>query len=189
VTVLAIDPSLSGCAVVIAASLTPAYSQRFVTKPAAGVLARVHRYRSIAEPILALAREHTPRLVLIEGYSFGSKGGQSFDRAELGGILRDRLCDLAPVIEVPPSSLKKWATGKGNAQKAEVVSAVSRRFDRSFTNDDEADAFALAMLGLAILTPSEWSSIPKAQLEVASKLSTQVHELIAAFDRQLRGAA
>jgi Holliday junction resolvasome RuvABC endonuclease subunit len=45
------------------------------------------------------------------------------------------------------ATLKKWATGKGNADKAAMLGAVARRWKRVDT-DDEADALALAYWAL-----------------------------------------
>jgi len=56
--------------------------------------------------------------VFIEGYSFGSKGRAVFQIAENCGILKYRLEYLnIPYETVVPSVVKKFATGKGNADK------------------------------------------------------------------------
>jgi Holliday junction resolvasome RuvABC endonuclease subunit len=53
---------------------------------------------------------------------------------------------------VHTASLKKWTTGKGNADKAAMLEAVARRWKRVDT-DDEADAVALLYYALAELVP------------------------------------
>lgn len=50
-----------------------------------------------------------------------------------------------PVAIVNPGTLKKWATGKGNAKKPEVL-AAAREWCRP-RNHDEADAAWLALMG------------------------------------------
>ncbi len=84
-----------------------------------------------------------PRLVVVEGYSYGStQGGPT--AGELGGVLRLAVHRAnCPLLVVAPTSVKKYATGKGNAPKAAVVSAATQRADRSFSRDDEADAWWL----------------------------------------------
>jgi Holliday junction resolvasome RuvABC endonuclease subunit len=53
----------------------------------------------------------------MEGYSLGSKG-KVFNLAENMGILKHKFhISNIPFIEVPPKSLKKYATGSGNASK------------------------------------------------------------------------
>ncbi len=54
---------------------------------------------------------------------------------------------------VPPADLKRFTTGKGNANKDAMVAAVERRWGRHITDDNEADAFALLQWALAELVP------------------------------------
>jgi len=172
--ILAVDPSLAGTAYALALPGLPVLCERVKTKPSGpSVFARVDRYRAITDPIVDLARQHEPALCLIEGYSFGSAGGKvagrAHDRAELGGVLRWRLRSrVAAFVEVAPSTLKKFACGRGNAPKAEVVSAASRRWGRTFASDDEADAYCLMMLGLVLVGRA--SADNKAQAEVVAML-------------------
>jgi Holliday junction resolvasome RuvABC endonuclease subunit len=97
-------------------------------------------------------------LVVIEGYGFGPNQLASYRLAELGGIVRLLLWDLGvPFIEVPPTSLKLWATGRGNASKDAMVEAawnLSRDafgVPTPFATDDEADAWHLWSLGMQIV--------------------------------------
>ena len=53
------------------------------------------------------------------------------------------------LVEVPPTTLKKFISGKGNAGKAEIVSTLSSKFGMAFKTDNAADAYGLAQLGLA----------------------------------------
>jgi crossover junction endodeoxyribonuclease RuvC len=50
---------------------------------------------------------------------------------------------------VGPSTLKKWATGNGNAQKAEMIAAARRRFGCEVEDDNEADALLILGWSLA----------------------------------------
>jgi Holliday junction resolvasome RuvABC endonuclease subunit len=88
-----------------------------------------------------------PPLVVLEGYSFGSKGNAIFQTGELGGILRLWMWENnVPLAIVTPQQMKKYATGSGGSGKDLVLSAAVRRFDRDFTND-EADAQWLYAMG------------------------------------------
>ena len=49
-------------------------------------------------------------------------------------------------LKVPPSTLKKYATGRGNAKKIEVVLSVYKHFGKEFKDDNEADAYVLAKI-------------------------------------------
>lgn len=49
-------------------------------------------------------------------------------------------------LKVPPSTLKKYATGRGTAKKVEIVLAVYKHFGREIRDDNEADAYVLAKI-------------------------------------------
>ena len=83
-------------------------------------------------------------VVVIEGYSFGSQGRAVYQIAELGGVIRYSLwMRKIPYVEVSPSTLKKWATGKGNCGKDEMIASAIRRHGFEGANNNEADAFLL----------------------------------------------
>lgn len=85
--------------------------------------------------------------VAIEGYSMGSRNSQSHSAGELGGVLRVYLYEQGiPYVEIPPTCRAKFATGKGNAGKSEVVSSVSARTGIVWSGkgaDDMCDAWIL----------------------------------------------
>jgi crossover junction endodeoxyribonuclease RuvC len=66
-------------------------------------------------------------------------------------------------IKVPPSTLKKFATGRGNAKKTEVILSVYKHYGREFTDDNEADAYVLAQIAAG-------TAKTKYQQEVLEKL-------------------
>lgn len=96
--------------------------------------------------------------VVVEGPAFGAQGGQQghHERAGLFWMVADSLRELplmaseSPVarIVVPPTSLKKYMTGKGNASKDQVLAAVINRFREVPVDDNNvADALSLAAMG------------------------------------------
>lgn len=79
-------------------------------------------------------------LVAAEGYAFG-RHNQAHQLGELGGVIRLALWEAGiPVVEIPPATLKKLATGHGNASKGEVLAAAIRRLGYEGHDDNEADA-------------------------------------------------
>ena len=49
-------------------------------------------------------------------------------------------------LQVPPMTLKKYATGKGNAKKQEMLMQMYKRWSVEFNDDNAADSYALARL-------------------------------------------
>ena len=79
--------------------------------------------------------------------------GSFFDRAQLWGGVYSKLRSSGwrvPVAVVNVATLKAWATGKGNADKAMMLHAARREWP-AVLNDDEADASWLAAMGAAKL--------------------------------------
>tara|TARA_Y100000034_G_scaffold90169_1_gene108593 strand:+ start:851 stop:1429 length:579 start_codon:yes stop_codon:yes gene_type:complete len=73
--------------------------------------------------------------VALEGYAFGAKGNRLFQIAENTGVLKYKLYHLAVPIEiVAPSEVKKFATDKGNASKADMHSAFHKRTNINLKN-------------------------------------------------------
>jgi crossover junction endodeoxyribonuclease RuvC len=95
----------------------------------------------------------TPDLVLIEGPAHGvGRQRGTWDRSGFWWYMVDWFaCHTQagiPVVEVPPATLKKYATGNGAAGKEAVLVAAVRRFPTVDVNtNDEADALWLAAIG------------------------------------------
>ena len=117
-------------------------------KPQANRFARYAHYtRELSELIEAYGVD----LVIIEGYSYAGKFNSSL-QYELGACIRMRLWqDEVKFVEVPPTSLKKFVTGKGNVKKNLMLLAVYKRWDFDTEDDNEADAYGLAQFGRALI--------------------------------------
>jgi hypothetical protein len=55
-------------------------------------------------------------------------------------------------LQIPPMTLKKYATGKGNAKKQEMLMQMYKRWGVEFNNDNAADSYALARLASGSIT-------------------------------------
>lgn len=65
-----------------------------------------------------------------------------------------------PVVEIPPTCRAKFATGRGNASKGEVISAISAKTGIIFagaSGNDECDAWVLEQMGLQRIDKSKYS--------------------------------
>ena len=111
----------------------------------------VKRLSDIRDEVMLACHEHRPDVVIIEGYAFSSRSSQAHSIGELGGVIRMALYQEHYIfIEVPPTCRAKFATGRGNASKTEVVSAISARTGMTWTGkgaDDECDAWILEQMG------------------------------------------
>ena len=94
-------------------------------------------------------------VVAIEGYAFSSRNSQAHSIGELGGVIRLLLWELGkPVVTIPPTCRAKFATGKGNASKNEVISSVSAKTGLVWSNpgaDDKCDAWVMEEMVLCHL--------------------------------------
>jgi crossover junction endodeoxyribonuclease RuvC len=89
-----------------------------------------------------------PYVVVIEDYAFSRAAAHSHQLGELGGVIRLQIHDRGiPTVEIVPSALKKWLTGKGNAGKDDMV-AVAARLGCPVNNNNAVDAWALREMAL-----------------------------------------
>lgn len=113
----------------------------------------VQRLVEISEQVVESAKKLNPVVVIIEGYSYGSKFSRAHALGELGGAVKVGL-HLAGfrIVEVPPKCRAKFATGNGNASKGDVMAFVAANFPGLFAKtcgDDEYDAWILEQMGYA----------------------------------------
>jgi len=113
---------------------------------------------------IAYTVDEEATLVVVEGPAFGAKGDAYHQLAGLWWLItwhfaRARL----PFAIVPPSLLKKYATGLGNASKDQVLMATARRFPDFAGGNDEADALWLAAMGADRL------GVPLVQMPAANR--------------------
>lgn len=117
-------------------------------------------------------------LVVIEGYSMGTQRQASHAHAlgELGGVVRLALWERGlPYVDVPPATLKRFATGKGNAPKDQVLVAAVKRSGIEFATNDEADAWWLRALACEAYG-EPIVDVPAAQRAVVSAVSWPLSE-------------
>jgi crossover junction endodeoxyribonuclease RuvC len=171
--VIGIDASLTGTAVceIREGDTDNHCMDRFSSVPAPGVRGRIDRCSSLIARVMdefSLKNGREDVVVFIEGYSFASPNVAHY-LGELGGLLRSELLFACKdLIEVPPSSLKKFISGTGNAKKEQMIAHVAKRWGHIFATNDECDAFSLAHLGLRYLGLVECDN--QTQREVIAKL-------------------
>jgi len=86
------------------------------------------RLIEITSKIGKMIVDNNINLIAIEGMSFGSQGMVIFESGGLSHLLRAKFVELGvDFIVVPPTTLKKYWAGKGNANKDEMLQATKDR--------------------------------------------------------------
>ena len=134
VSILALDLSLTGTG--------------FCLDGAVGVIrSKLSGYERLSEIRDAVARMcFGVDLVIIEDIVMAYTPGKKWDRTKLAGIIEMWLYDhRVTTVLLNPSTLKKYSTGKGNAQKINMAQAAWRRFHlgEQHTDDNVIDAYLL----------------------------------------------
>lgn len=89
--------------------------------------------------------------IVVEGYSFGSPN-RAHQMGELGGAIRLEAFRWGlPTLVVQPTTLKMFATGRGNAKKPQVLESVRELTGLQIKTHDQADALTLWCIGRHIL--------------------------------------
>jgi len=162
--IIGIDPSLTSTGIIVLRDNKVELAETTKNKPELGTIKRVRLIREriidITENLTDEEEWQAPDLIAIEGFSYGSKGRSVFDIAYLGWRIREdlerlRTEDGIPWLEVPPSQLKKFATGQGNANKEIILQQVYKRWGVEFSDNNQADAYVLAQIGRAYLGDTE----------------------------------
>jgi len=142
ITIIGLDLSLTSTGVAVE-------SDTFTVK---SKLRSEPRLDEISTTLLELFDDAVNPVGIIEGYAFSKRATQAFSLGELGGVVKTRLFQNGyPFILVAPAARAKFATGRGNAGKSEVVSSISARTGKVWTGgnaDDEIDAWVLEEMGL-----------------------------------------
>jgi len=135
--------------------------QSFVRHPllvAKGDTTAMVRIGKIRDALIEILHGLNPATtkVHIEGYSYSSGGANSHHLSELGGVIRMTLSDRGFTWrEIPPRSVKKSFTNKGNASKAEMVGvylqkgyklpAIEVKRPEDHPNEDIVDSIAISL--------------------------------------------
>lgn len=156
--IVGIDPSLTNCGIAVlecdnppkpsTAKVTLLRSVGHAGHNADDWATRSKRIVTQARYVLSLIPRDV-ELAVIEGPAYGTNLPSTHDRAGLWwGLLSGLLAAQIPTAVVNPKTRAKWATGKGNAQKPDVLAAVRNQWpDTRVPNHDCADALTLASMG------------------------------------------
>ena len=107
------------------------------------------RLTLISNNVYDICMEYPDSKISIEGLAFGARGQSMLELAALHYITRTKLwVDKISFEIIPPTVIKKYITGKGNAKKELMLAHVVKKFDILFEDNNICDAFCLAMMAL-----------------------------------------
>lgn len=95
----------------------------------------VHRYSELALWVSGIVETVRPDMIVLEDYAFQA-AGRITALAENGGALKltlHHIHDEIPLFVVAPTSMKKFATGSGRAQKEDIWASFVARFPDTHT--------------------------------------------------------
>lgn len=158
--VLGIDPSLT--------ALGWAHGDAVGVSPHPTVIGDA-RLVEIHRTIADIARSAAVTLAVVEDLPTHGQGAGKTGMAQ--GVVRLALLHAGvPYVLVPPASLKKFATGRGNATKPDMRLALYKRTGIDMRDDNCVDARWLAEMGLhASGCPS--FELPKDQVAVVDRIA------------------
>lgn len=149
---IGIDQSYSGFGITILDSLG-GYETTVARFDTRGVERLQEVYEHVCDTVYSAGKGISPIVATgMEGYAFGSQMANSL--GELGGAVKLALYNVGglygdakfPLI-VPPTSLKKYVTGKGQGvSKSEIMLQVYKKWGAEFSDDNAADSFAIARI-------------------------------------------
>lgn len=110
----------------------------------------IQRIIVVKKRVEALLKKYKITHAVIEAPSFGSVG-QKVQLTELTTPIKIALkLKKIPFYLVPPKTLKYYIAGKGNAEKEDIQRAILEKYFLAFEDDNESDAFGLAIMGLEL---------------------------------------
>ena len=107
------------------------------------------RLQMFYDEFTRIFRHINPDIAVIEGYAFGARS-RHHRLGELGGVVRValRAAGCVSIYEVPPTSLKLYATGSGRAGKDEMLASAEEAEGFLPPSHDVADAIWLWRAGV-----------------------------------------
>jgi Holliday junction resolvasome RuvABC endonuclease subunit len=162
-TVIGIDPSTkTGIVVLDEKQNFQQGNWRTIVQCGGDKKAGFSRLQAIAKEVGRALDTHDPTAeVFIEGLAYGNRFTLVL-MTQIGCVIRLELCKRnRGWWDVPPSLLKKWTTGRGRADKQDMVNATMARWGFHDASDDVVDAYALARLGQFILAGNSLKGVEK----------------------------
>ena len=148
---IGIDQSLTGFALSAVSLDDPSHHDTWVYKSPYNGVQRLYDISQWMRGKLMLMSGHKIVDVAMEGTVLASQSALVL--GELSAVVKVTLWvmygnqpELRTPLQIPPMTLKKYASGKGTSKKQEMLLQIYKRWGIEFNDDNAADAYALARL-------------------------------------------
>ena len=173
--IIGIDPSLTATGIATIDTATGhIHTHTISTTPTSkDIKNRIHRFEKITTAIRDIIRDGDhPALIAIEGPAYGSHSAAgTWDRAGLWWHIANHAALGIDIIEIPPATRCRYATGRGNAAKDVVMISAVRRYPAAdITDNNQADAVILAAIGARLAGHPIDDPLPMANQTALTKL-------------------
>ncbi len=139
---MGIDLSLRGTGVIIIQGDSIVEQALIKTTPKELIEDRIIH---IGKEIRRIWAKYTISGINIEGLAFGARGQRMFELSGLHYHIRIRFANRKiDFMVTPPTTVKKWITGKGNANKEVMLMKVFKKYGEEFLDNNLCDAYCLA---------------------------------------------
>lgn len=147
--VLGIDLGTNKAAIIIITGEkeSPAYSSHLFEADKKATTEK--RMVSILEEIFNMVERIKPELIVCE-YPFNIKGNARILVEMFGVVHYYCLTHGYPFMEVPQTTIKKYATGSGKAEKSDMRMQLYKEFGLDYP-EDQTDAFWIGHMGMTYL--------------------------------------
>ena len=162
-----IDPSLSSTGLVILDESAKVIKQISIK---AGKEDDPLRFMTLTAKVRKQLNPETDK-VIIEGFSFGSKGAGVSKMYGIGWTLRIMLeQDGFSWTEATPSAVKKFGSNRGNAKKEDLILPVYKKWGFESTVNDITDAYIMARIAYSIYNHDDLLTYEKEVLKKIKKI-------------------
>lgn len=155
--ILAIDQSYTSSGIVVLNGDDVVFAERFVSDTS---IDKFERAWNIADRVILIAKEYNVKTVGLEGLAFAKTGDATRDLAGLQYVIvtKLRFVEGYDVTVISPNTVKKVATGKGNAKKEVLLEHLPKEALKKFQ-----ELGVKKTTGLLDLTDAYWIGIATQQ--------------------------
>ncbi len=165
---LGLDPSTNFGIAVVSTGKKVIFTEEVHFKKLTGF----ERINALVGRVLDVIEEYKPDIITIEEMFVGH-ASSAIPIIQIGSFLRYFLWqESIKYVDVPPTVLKKFVVGTGNAKKEQVMMKVLHHWGFESKTNNIADAVGIAMIGLLLLK----EPFTKAQYETCAAIDFKYAE-------------